>query len=75
MKMIVLSEQSPEYNKDVLVKLSTGHFTVAKLVRMYEAACGEWEEWYPSDAVESYDDNHAGTVLAAGVIEWCELPE
>lgn len=75
MKLITLSEQSPEYNKDVLVKLSTGYFAVAQLRKMSQDSCGDWEEWYPGDGVESYDNNNSGTVLSAGVVQWCELPD
>jgi hypothetical protein len=75
LKMIKLSEQSPEYDKDVLVKLSDGKFAVAQFKNIFGASMSGDEDWVPSESVSSYDNGYSGVVLLGEVIEWCELPE
>lgn len=72
--MILVTDQLPEYNKDVLVKLANGKFAVAQLRNDYLTSIDHSDDnWYPSDSIES-NYPYPGTSLPGGVIAWCELP-
>lgn len=73
--MINVSDQLPDYNKDVLVKLTDGKFAVAQLRNDYPTSTDRSDDnWYPSDSIEANFPSR-GTSLLGGVVAWCDLPD